>query len=203
MSISSLLGGPLPFRVDRIIVGLGNPGSEYANTPHNIGFQVLDTLANQWKTQLKTQKKIPGEVGIGLFNGERILLLKPHTYMNLSGNALAPLMRLYELPPENLMVIVDEINLDYGKMRLRPKGSAGGQNGMKSIIQSIKGSKEFPRLRLGIGPQPEGMPLEDFVLRDYSVEQSTQLNDICHRAVACIEMCLREGVQPAQNTYNT
>ena len=202
MSLTSLLGGILPFQIDRLIVGLGNPGADYEDTPHNIGFQALDALAHAWGIKYKVHKKLQAEVGVGKFNGERVLLVKPLTYMNLSGNAVAPLMKVYDLPTTHLLVLVDEINLAFGSLRVRPKGSAGGQNGMKHIIQSLGNQQDFARLRLGIGPQPEGMALEDFVLKPYNAEDRKQLPKICETAVACVESLLTKDISTTQNLFN-
>lgn len=202
MTITSLLGGILPFQIDRLIVGLGNPGADYEDTPHNIGFQALDALAHAWGIKYKVHKKLQAEVGVGKFNGERVLLVKPLTYMNLSGNAVAPLMKVYDLPTTHLLVLVDEINLAFGSLRVRPKGSAGGQNGMKHIIQSLGNQQDFARLRLGIGPQPEGMALEDFVLKPYNAEDREQLPKICETAVACVESLLTKDISTTQNLFN-
>ncbi len=202
MSLTSLLGGILPFQIDRLIVGLGNPGADYEDTPHNIGFQALDALAHAWGIKYKVHKKLQAEVGVGKFNGERVLLVKPLTYMNLSGNAVAPLMKVYDLPTTHLLVLVDEINLAFGSLRVRPKGSAGGQNGMKHIIQSLGNQQDFARLRLGIGPQPEGMALEDFVLKPYNAEDREQLPKICETAVACVESLLTKDISTTQNLFN-
>jgi PTH1 family peptidyl-tRNA hydrolase len=202
MSLTALLGGILPFQIDRLVVGLGNPGSDYEDTPHNIGFQAVDALAHAWQVPLKFHKKLHAEVGLGRFNGERILLLKPYTYMNLSGQAVAPLVKVYDLPLEKMLVVVDEINLDLGRLRIRPKGSAGGQNGMKHIIQSLGGAQQFPRLRLGIGPQPQGMALEDFVLQAYSPKQKEALEPLYPMSIACVESWITEGLAPTQNKFN-
>ena len=202
MALTALLGGVLPFQVSRLIVGLGNPGADYEDTPHNIGFQVLNALASHWSVSFQTHKKLNAQVAVAVFNQERILLVKPLTYMNLSGNVVAPFMQVYELPLTHLLVLVDEINLDYGKLRLRPKGSAGGQNGMKHIIQALGNKQEFPRLRLGIGPQLEGEALESFVLKPYSPERQTHLKALCESAVSCIESFLSVGIQETQNRFN-
>jgi peptidyl-tRNA hydrolase, PTH1 family len=202
MSLTTLLGNILPFQVDYFIVGLGNPGTDYEETPHNIGFQVLDALALHWKTPLKSHAKASGRLGVASFEGKRVLLLQPSTYMNLSGKAVAPLMQLYDLSPEQLLVVVDEIHLPFGAMRLRPKGSAGGQNGMKSIIASLQGEQGFPRLRVGIGKPPEGMPLETYVLSSYNAVQQGELKNICEKAVSCIESVLIHGVAKTQNEFN-
>jgi peptidyl-tRNA hydrolase, PTH1 family len=203
MSLANLLGSTLPFGIQGLIVGLGNPGSSYEDTPHNIGFQVLDALAKRKGVKFKNAKKANAVLALTQFEGEPYLLVKPTTYMNLSGNAVIPLMRLYDIPTEKLFVVVDEINLTFGTLRLRPKGSAGGQNGMKHIISALGQQQGFPRLRMGIGPQPEGMPLEAFVLDPYSEEQLKQLPELCDRAAECIEFTLANGVALAQNRFNT
>ena len=202
MSLTSLLGGVLPFHVDHLIVGLGNPGADYEETPHNIGFQVLDALAHAWGASFKTPKKLNAQIAVAGFNGQRLLLVKPLTYMNLSGNAVAPLMKVYDLPTSQLLVLVDEINLAFGSVRLRDKGSAGGQNGMKHIIQSLGNRQDFARLRLGIGPQPNGVALETFVLTPYTHAQREALPKICASAVACIESLLTAGLATTQNQFN-
>lgn len=202
MSLTSLLGRILPFHVDRVIVGLGNPGADYEETPHNIGFQVIDALAHAWGASYKAHKKLNAQIAVAGFNGQRLLLVKPLTYMNLSGHAVAPLMKVYDLPPSQLLVLVDEINLAFGSVRLRDKGSAGGQNGMKHIIQSLGNRQDFARLRLGIGPQPNGVALETFVLTPYSDAQREALPKLCENAVACIESFLTVGLATTQNQFN-
>ena len=202
MSLINLLGSTLPFGVKGLIVGLGNPGADYDETPNNIGFQVLDALAKRKGVKFKNAKKAHALLAQTTFQGESFLLVKPTTYMNLSGNAVVPLMRLYDIPPEKLVVVVDEINLNFGSLRLRPKGSAGGQNGMKHIISALGQQQGFPRLRMGIGPQPDGMPLESFVLAPYSKEQVDQLPTLCEKAVDCMEFMLEHGIPLAQNKFN-
>ena len=122
--------------------------------------------------------------------------------MNLSGQAVAPLVKVYDLPLEKMLVVVDEINLYLGRLRIRPKGSAGGQNGMKHISQSLGGAQYFPRLRLGIGPQPQGMALEDFVLQAYSPKQKEALEPLYPMSIACVESWITEGLAPTQNKFN-
>jgi peptidyl-tRNA hydrolase, PTH1 family len=203
MSLSNLLGSTLPFGVSGLIVGLGNPGSMYEDTPHNIGFQVLDALAKQAGVSFKSMKKANASLALCTLQGEPWLLVKPTTYMNLSGNAVVPLVKLYDIPLERVVVVVDEINLPFGSLRIRPKGSAGGQNGMKHIIAALGGQSQFPRIRMGIGPQPEGVPLEQFVLAPYSPARFEALEAFCNRGVSCLLHSFEHGIQSAQNTFNT
>jgi peptidyl-tRNA hydrolase, PTH1 family len=203
MSLANLLGSSLPFGIKGLIVGLGNPGSDYDDTPHNIGFQVLDAFAKRKGVTFKNVKKANALLAQTVVEGEPFLLVKPTTYMNLSGNAVLPLMRLYDIPAEKLFVVVDEINLNFGTLRLRPKGSSGGQNGMKHIISALGQQQTFPRLRMGIGPQPEGMPLEKYVLTPYSTQHAEELPKMCERAAECIELAFAQGIAIAQNRFNT
>jgi peptidyl-tRNA hydrolase, PTH1 family len=198
-----LVGSKLPFQVDWLIVGLGNPGVQYAETPHNIGFQVVDAFAKAHQVRFQLEKKALAEVAVLQRGSQRLLLLKPLTYMNLSGQCVEPFRQLYQLPVERCLVVVDEINLPLGAVRIRSKGSAGGQNGMKHLLQCFQQNQNFPRIRLGIGPQPTGVALEDFVLAPYSPNQQEQLPAILAKAVLCIETFLDKGVLEAQNACNS
>lgn len=202
MSIAGLLGSVLPFGIEGLIVGLGNPGSQYEDTPHNVGFLVVDALAKRYKLKWQKHKKLNAVVAVWEGAGKRWLLVKPLTYMNRSGEAVAPLMRLYDIPPTSLLVLVDEINLPHGKLRLRANGSAGGQNGMKHIMASLAGQQGFPRVRVGIGPQPAGVALEDYVLAPYSKESAETLPELLTRAVDAVECLLVEGIAEAQQRFN-
>ena len=178
-----LVGEGLPSSIDRLVVGLGNPGAEYEQTRHNIGFAALDTLAEEKKLKFKRFKKLNAQWALTTIEGKRLLLVKPLTYMNLSGQAVAPLMRAYDLALSDLLVVVDDVTLPLGRVRLRPKGSSGGQNGLKSIIQSLGNQEGFHRLRLAVGPQTEGQPLEDFVLEAFPDEQLLTVKAVCHFAM--------------------
>jgi PTH1 family peptidyl-tRNA hydrolase len=202
-ALMKLVGSKLPFQVDWLIVGLGNPGVQYAETPHNIGFQVLDAFAKAHNASFKVEKKALAEVAVITINQQRLLLLKPLTYMNLSGQCVEPFRQLYQLPVERCLVIVDEINLPFGSIRIRAKGSAGGQNGMKHLLQCFGQNQNFPRIRLGIGPQPNGTALEDYVLAPYNSQQQTQLPELLSRAVQSIDVFLTQGLTVAQNYCNT
>ena len=202
-ALMKLVGSKLPFQVDWLIVGLGNRGTQYADTPHNIGFQALDAFAKAHQVSFKLEKKALAEVAILTLGNQRLLLLKPLTYMNLSGQCVEPFRQLYQLPVERCLVIVDEINLPLGAVRIRAKGSAGGQNGMKHLLQCFQQNQNFPRIRLGIGPQPAGVALEDFVLAPYSVSQQEQLPTVLNKAVLCVETFLEKGLLEAQNACNS
>ena len=141
-----------------VIAGLGNPGKEYAGTRHNVGFGALDELADKYRISVDTGKH-KALIGKGIIEGEKVILVKPLTYMNLSGDSLREVLDYYKLPPERLLVIYDDINLDVGQLRIREKGSAGGHNGMKSIIARV-GSDAFPRIRVGVGAKPPRMSIK-------------------------------------------
>lgn len=185
-----------------LIVGLGNPGACYEKTRHNIGFMVVDALASQTNARFERLKAVEAEAALTRIAGHSVLLLKPLTYMNLSGEAVAPLAEVLELPVERVLVIVDEVALPFPQLRLRGKGSAGGQNGMKSIIRHLGGKDAFPRLRVGIGPQPERMPLEAFVLQAFTPEQEKQLSAVLESCWRGIQLFLSQGLEAAQTAIN-
>lgn len=153
----------------KLIAGLGNPGKEYERTRHNIGFEVIDELAARHHAALSTGK-FGGAYASFHLNGEKVIILKPLTYMNLSGECIRPLMDYFDIPVEDLLVIYDDLDLPTGKVRLRQKGSGGGHNGMKSIIQHL-GTSEFNRIRIGINRPPSGMRVPDYVLGRFSGEE--------------------------------
>ena len=201
--LNELKASGLPSEIDRLIVGLGNPGKRYEKTRHNIGFMVLDSAFPQYyKEPWKASKRIPAEWCSTKIGKETVLLVKPQTYMNLSGEAVAPLMKALNLKPEQLIVVVDEVALPYGKVRVRAKGSAGGQNGMKSVIKALGSRDDFPRIRLGIGPQPDKLPLEAFVLQAFSSEEQQQLPAVLRLANQALTICLLEGVHAASGQIN-
>lgn len=170
----------------KVIVGLGNPGVKYENTKHNVGFMLVDHLASQ--IQLEVDKeKFQGIYGIGTYQGEKILLLKPLTYMNLSGESLRAVIDFYKIDPKDIMVVYDDLDLPVGKIRLRMKGSAGGHNGIKSIIAHL-GTQEFNRIRIGIGRPENGMSITDYVLSDFSKEDNEKIKEMISQAKkACIK----------------
>ena len=177
------------------IIGLGNPEVKYLKTRHNIGFMVVDKILE--KRGVKLNSKFNGYFGK---DGD-ILFLLPTTYMNLSGRAVSEMMNFYKLGPKDIIVIFDDVSLNLGALRFRNEGSDGGHNGIKSIISSI-GSPEFPRLKVGIGPQPQGMPLEHFVLQDFRSDEEEKLKKIIDLSALAIEDYLIKDFSSIQNTYN-
>lgn len=180
----------------RIIVGLGNPGRDYAETRHNVGFMVLDRLARRFGAEWKTDKARKGELAAG----PGVLLIKPQTFMNCSGECVGPLMRYYKFTPEQVLVIYDDISFPVGTMRLRATGSAGGHNGMKSLIAHLGGEK-FPRLRVGIGA-PGQKAMVGHVLGKFAPDERPLLEDALTKAEEATVMMLREGFQAAANKFN-
>ena len=183
-----------------IIAGLGNPEQKYNGTRHNVGFAVLDELAekNHIPLQIREHK---GLVGKGVMEGEKVLLVKPLTYMNASGDCIAELASYYKTEPEQILVIYDDINLDVGQLRIRSKGSAGGHNGIKSILARL-GSEHFPRIRVGVGAKPEQMDLVDHVLGRFQGQEKIWIEDGIRDAALAAELILREGIPAAMNRFN-
>lgn len=183
-----------------IIAGLGNPGLRYANTRHNIGFITLDILAQKLGIEVKRAKH-KALIGEGTLAGEKILLAKPQTYMNLSGESILDLRNWYKVEDSRIIIIYDDIDLDVGVLRIRSSGSAGTHNGMKSIIYQIN-SQDFPRVRLGIGRAPEGWDLKDYVLSTFREDEIPQMKEACERAVEGIELIVSKGVDYAMSRCN-
>lgn len=183
----------------KLIVGLGNPGSRYANTRHNVGFMVLDRLAQRARTTI-ARRQCSALVATTEVGGERVCLAKPQTYMNLSGEAVACLLRFYKASPRDLLVVYDDRDLPLGKIRLRERGGAGSHRGMESIIAAL-GTDDFPRLRVGIG-RPPGVDAVAHVLGSFSAEERPIAEDALSRAVEAIEVALREGLPAAMNRFN-
>ena len=184
-----------------IIVGLGNPGKEYAHTRHNVGFETIDILADRMGIEIE-EKKHKGLCGKGILAGQKVILLKPQTYMNLSGDSVGEMAQFYKIPPENIIVINDDISLDVGIIRVRPKGSAGGHNGLKSIIYRLN-SDTFPRVKMGVGaPKHEDYDLADFVLGRFTKEEIPVMEDAIVKAEKAVAEIIKNGVQSAMNKYN-
>lgn len=184
-----------------MIVGLGNPGKEYENTRHNIGFQVVDAIADKAGISIKN-KEGKALTGKGMFAGQKILLVKPQTYMNLSGESVRALIDYYKVDEtEELIVISDDISLDVGKLRIRKKGSAGGHNGLKNIILHL-GHDGFKRVRIGVGEKPQGYDLADYVLGHFPSEEREIMKESVARAVDAIGEIMTGGVDKAMNLYN-
>ena len=184
-----------------LVVGLGNPGREYAGNRHNIGWRVADRFAaaREWRF---TKKQNDALVALGSIGGARVIVAKPQTFVNQSGRAVGPLARFYKVPPERMLVIVDDLDLPFGTIRLREKGGAGGHNGMRSIIERL-GTGDFPRLRIGIGRPPGQIDPAAFVLRDFDTSEQAELEDITDRAVSAIDIFIAEGIDAAMNKFNS
>ena len=180
----------------RIIVGLGNPGRDYTETRHNVGFMLLDRLARRFGAEWKLDKARKGELAAG----PGVLLIKPQTFMNLSGECVGPIMRYYKFTPEQVLVIYDDISFPVGTMRLRSSGSAGGHNGMKSLIAHLGGEK-FPRIRVGIGA-PGQKEMVGHVLGKFAPDERPLLEDCLTKAEEATVMMMREGFQAAANKFN-
>lgn len=183
-----------------LIVGLGNPGREYQQNRHNVGFMVIDRLAQRLGAGFSRleQKALITKTD---HQGRRLILAKPQTYMNLSGKAVGALLRYYKVPLENLMVAYDDVDIPFGTLRLRYAGGAGGQKGMKSIIQQL-GTQDFPRLRVGIDRPPGRMAAADYVLQDFSRDEVEMLPQITDEAADAILLFVREGLDAAMNQFN-
>jgi PTH1 family peptidyl-tRNA hydrolase len=189
--------------IEFLIVGLGNPGEEYENTPHNLGFMVIDRLAGSHAIRVG-RKENTSLVGLGAVGGRSLALAKPQTYMNLSGPAVRGLLERYELKPDRLIVVYDELDLPWGSLRIRMKGSAAGHKGVKSLIGSL-GTNEFTRVRLGIARESEpGNPVkgEKFVLAPFKRAQKQDVEETVSRAADAVEFILAEGAAQAMTKYN-
>ena len=188
--------------IEYIIVGLGNPGSQYENTRHNAGFITLDTIAK--KNDIKVDRlKFKSLCGTGKIGGKRVLLMKPSTFMNLSGQAVTEAMAFYKIPPEHTIVIFDDISLEPGKLRIRRKGSDGGHNGIKSIISCI-GSQNFPRVKIGCGKKPHpDYDLAAWVLSEYKKDEAPELKKALDNACCAVELILDGKTDEAMNKYNS
>jgi PTH1 family peptidyl-tRNA hydrolase len=185
----------------RLIVGLGNPGAEYEWSRHNLGFMLIDRVAGEARASVK-RSECRSLVGNAELGGERVLLVKPQTFMNLSGEAVACLKAKHEVESgAGLIVISDDLALPLGTMRIRARGSAGGHNGLKSVIAAL-GTDEFVRLRIGIQPEHEVSEAKSFVLSEFPKGQRAQVGDVLQRAAEAVQVILREGVEKAMSLFN-
>ena len=184
-----------------LIVGLGNPGDEYAKHRHNIGFQIVDALARGHGLAFARHKEAKARVAEGVIAGRPVLLAKPQTFMNLSGKSVARLGRSKEIPPERILVVYDDLDVPLGRLRLRPGGGSGGHKGMRSIIDLL-GTQEFPRLRVGIDRPAGGMDPADYVLQPFDDGERPLLEELVARAVAAVECWLEEGIVRAMDLFN-
>lgn len=187
--------------IDYIVVGLGNPDRKYENTRHNVGFMTLDYIADKTDTKI-SRIKFKSTVGEGTISGHRVLFMKPSTYMNNSGEAVAEAMKFYKIPPENVIVLLDDINLDVGKMRIRTKGSDGGQKGMRSIIY-LSGSDMFPRIKIGVGKKPHpDYDLASWVLSKFTNNELKDLETIAENSLKAVELIIDGKTDRAMNLFN-
>lgn len=185
----------------KIIAGLGNPTKEYEGTRHNIGFSVIDKLADKYNISMN-EKKHKAICGKGMIEGEKVILLKPQTYMNLSGESVVDAVNFYKVDPEeDVIIIYDDIDLDVGKLRIRAKGSAGGHNGMKNIIAHL-GTQVFPRIRVGVGAKPKDWDLADYVLGRFPKEELPEIEAERETACEAVKIIVSQGVEVAMNRIN-
>ena len=184
-----------------IIVGLGNPDRKYQNTRHNIGFDVIDVIADKNHITV-SERKHKALIGKGIVGGQKVVLVKPQTYMNLSGESVREIIDFYKIDEKNeLIVISDDVSLDVGQIRIRKKGSAGGHNGLKNIILHL-GHDEFHRVRMGVGEKPEDYDLVDYVLGHFPKEEREIMDESAGRAADAVEVMITDGADVAMNQYN-
>lgn len=184
----------------KVVVGLGNPGRKYALTRHNFGFLVVDTFAQEHGFSF-TRQKFKAKIATGLVQGEQVLLAKPQTFMNVSGDAIGPLVRFYNLPFSNILLVYDDIDLPFGKLRLRPAGTSGGHKGVQSIITAL-GTQDIPRLRLGIRSQAVAGDLRDYVLQPFTSEEREELPALRDQGASAIQAVLAGTFERAMNQFN-
>lgn len=183
-----------------VIVGLGNPGKQYEHTRHNVGFDVIDILAKEYGISV-TKIKHKALIGEGRVGSEKVILVKPQTYMNLSGETLIDIYNYYKVDSNNIVVIYDDIDLEVGKIRIRKKGSGGTHNGMRSILKCL-GTNEFPRVRIGVSKPRQGQDLADFVLSRFRKEEADYIQDGLEKAAKAVDCMIRENLDLAMNKYN-
>ncbi len=187
--------------VSWLIVGLGNPGEKYEGTRHNVGWRVADELGERGRFPIQ-RLKFRALTNTAVIGGQSALVMKPVTYMNLSGEAVAEAARFYKLPPDHVLIISDDVDLPVGRLRLRKGGSAGGHNGLKSVIQHL-GTDQFPRLRLGVGAKPRpDYDMVDWVLSRFQGEDKQRVDEAVLRAADAVECLLRDGIEKAMNRFN-
>ena len=184
----------------KAIIGLGNPGMKYAGTRHNIGFDAVTAIADKYNLSINN-KKFKGVYADGHIAGEKVLLVQPQTFMNLSGECVREVADFYKLNPDEIIIICDDINLDVGRLRIRKKGSAGGHNGLKNIIAHL-GTEEFPRIRVGVGEKIEGWDLADYVLARFDKDSEPVIREALANVVGAVETWISEGIDAAMNRYN-
>lgn len=183
-----------------LIAGLGNPTKKYEGTRHNVGFETIDRLSADCGIDVR-ERKHKALCGKGILGGNKVILAKPQTYMNLSGESIRAIVDFYQIPPENMIVICDDINLPAGQLRIRERGSAGGHNGLKNIIQHL-GSQDFKRIRIGVGGKPEGWDLADYVLARISGQDRKILDEAEADAAEAVKLMASGEIVKAMNLYN-
>ena len=183
-----------------LIAGLANPTKEYDKTRHNVGFSVIDVLADRYRIDI-SEKKHKALCGRGVIEGQKVLLLKPQTFMNLSGESIRAAVDYYKIEPEEMIVIYDDISLDPGQLRIRLKGSAGGHNGIKNIIANL-GTQDFPRIKVGVGAKPPRMDLADYVLSRFGAGEQKLMEEAFGEAAEAAVMMMTDGAERAMNHFN-
>jgi len=184
-----------------LIVGLGNPGADYAKTRHNAGFLLVEKLAAQWRSGWANERKFQARMSRAERGGRMILLAEPQTFMNLSGESVGALVKFYQLPLERILVVVDDADLPLGEIRLRPGGGTGGHHGLESVMQHL-GSREYARLRIGIGRKDEAREITGHVLGKFSTAEKALLEKVLERAAGQMECWLDAGIQKAMSQFN-
>lgn len=183
-----------------VVVGLGNPGKDYANTRHNVGFDTIDLLGERNNITIN-KIKFKSVYGEGNINGEKVLLVKPQTYMNNSGETVRDIYNFYKVPIENILVVVDDIDIEFSTVRIRTKGSAGSHNGLKSIISLIQ-NQEFPRIKIGIGTKKQNQDLASFVLSRFLKEERSLIEEAILTAAESVETIISHDINKAMNEFN-
>ncbi|MFZ4596840.1 MAG: aminoacyl-tRNA hydrolase [Verrucomicrobiaceae bacterium] len=185
----------------KLVVGLGNPGSNYEGTRHNVGFEVISELSLRWHTS-RSKLRFESQLTDGNYRGEKVLLAAPQTYMNLSGRSVQQIVKFYQISLEDVLVVCDDMNLKLGQIRLRASGSAGGQKGLKSILD-VCGTEMVPRLRIGVGRPPDKMDAADYVLTKFRKDELTEVDSSVRSAATGVELWIQEGIATAMNVVNS
>jgi peptidyl-tRNA hydrolase, PTH1 family len=185
----------------KLVIGLGNPGREYDHTRHNVGFEVLDELVRRTEATLRRSWTVPAWTGKVEIEGEGVLLVKPRTFMNRSGQAIAAMMRKRGLKPADVIVVLDDLELPCGRIRIRKQGGAGGHKGLQSVIQAL-GADDFVRVRVGIGPRPAGEELVEHVLARFTAEERREVEKAVEVAADAVTAVVQDGVEKAMNRFN-
>jgi PTH1 family peptidyl-tRNA hydrolase len=192
---------PAGGRYPQLGVGLGNPGPQYATTRHNLGFLIADILSDRIGSGFKVHKKSGAEVATGRLGGRSVVLAKPRCYMNESGRQVAPLAKFYSVPPADIVVVHDELDIEFGRIRLKSGGGVAGHNGLRSLASAL-GTNDFQRVRIGIGRPPGRMEGAAFVLGNFTAAEWREVPTICEQAADATELLVAQGLEPAQNTVH-